>query len=123
VLLGADSGSSSNGLLTFLPILLLAVAMYFLLIRPQSKRRKDAAQLQSQLAPGDEVQTVGGLYGTVTSVDDDSVTLEAAPGVELRFVRGAISKVASTKATEVDDAEDDEPVDGNADAAKAVDQG
>ena len=69
-----------SGLLTFLPIILLIAAMYFLMIRPQSKRRREAQEMQSRLAPGDEVQTVGGLYGTVVAVDDESVTLEAAPG-------------------------------------------
>lgn len=119
----ADTGTSSNGLLTFLPILLLVVAFYFLLIRPQGKRRRDALALQSKIGPGDEVQTVGGLYGTVTDVDDESVTLEAAPGVHLRFLRGAIAKVnVSHAAAEADDAEDsDEPADGNADTAKAID--
>jgi preprotein translocase subunit YajC len=119
----ADTGTSSNGLLTFLPILLLVVAFYFLLIRPQGKRRRDALALQSKIGPGDEVQTVGGLYGTVTDVDDESVTLEAAPGVHLRFLRGAIAKVnVSHAAAEADDAEDpDEPADGKTDTAKAID--
>src|SRR6185369_121853 len=119
----ADAGTSSNGLLTFLPILLLVVAFYFLLIRPQGKRRREALELQSKIGPGDEVQTVGGLYGTVTDVDDESVTLEAAPGVQLRFVRAAIAKVNVSRAKDApaDDADDeDEPADGNADAAKAI---
>ena len=73
--------------------------MYFLLIRPQNKRRREAQEMQSQLGPGDEVQTVGGLFGTVTAIDDDSVTIEAAPGVQLRFARGAIARVV-TRASE-----------------------
>jgi preprotein translocase subunit YajC len=124
VLLAADTGTSSNSLLTFLPIVLLVVAFYFLLIRPQGKRRREALALQSKIGPGDEVQTVGGLYGTVTDVDDASVTLEAAPGVHLRFVRAAIAKVNVSHANDAvaDDAEEaDEVADGNADTAKAID--
>ena len=124
MLLAADTGSGSNSLLTFLPILLLVVAFYFLLIRPQGKRRREALELQSKIGPGDEVQTVGGLYGTVTDVDDQSVTLEAAPGVHLRFLRGAIAKVnvSHAKDAAADDAEDaDEPADGSSDTAKAID--
>ena len=54
--------------------------------------------MQSQLAAGDEVQTVGGLYATVTAVDDESVTVEAAPGVHLRYARGAIARVTKPSA-------------------------
>lgn len=113
--IAADAGSGS-GLLTFLPIILLFAAMYFLMIRPQSKRRREAQEMQSRLSPGDEVQTVGGLFGTVSSIDDESVTVEAAPGVKLRYTRGAIARVI--KQTPV---EDDVP--DNADATKTIEQG
>jgi preprotein translocase subunit YajC len=104
----AAEQASGGGFLTFLPIILLFAAMYFLLIRPQSKRRREAQQLQSRLAPGDEVQTVGGLFGTVVSIDDDAITIEAAPGVNLRYTRGAIARVTKQErppALEQDDAE------------------
>jgi preprotein translocase subunit YajC len=90
--------------------------MYFLMIRPQSKRRREAQVMQSTLGPGDEVQTVGGLYATVTAVDDESVTLEAAPGVTMRYARGAIARVTSKQATETEDAT-------QSDAAKTIEQG
>jgi preprotein translocase subunit YajC len=107
--------SSGGGLLTFLPIILLIAAMYFLMIRPQSKRRREAQQMQSQLSPGDEVQTVGGLYATVLSVDDESVTLQAAPGVSMRYARGAIARVTR---------QEPQPEDGDSsDASKTIEQG
>jgi len=116
VLLAADPApSSGSSLLGFLPILLIGAAMYFLLIRPQSKRRRDAAAMQATVGPGDEVQTLGGLYGTVTAVDDESVNIEAAPGVVLRFARGAVGKVITKQAVEADE-------DENADAAKTIEQ-
>ena len=118
MLLGADA-TQGNSLLAYLPFVLIAAGLYFVLIRPQSKRRKEAVAMQSSLGPGDEVQTVGGLYGTVTDVDDDSVTLEAAPGVNLRFARGAIAKINRSIAAET--VADDEPADdGNSDARNAV---
>jgi preprotein translocase subunit YajC len=111
----AATGGGSN-LLSFLPIIAIVVLMYFLLIRPQSKRRKDAQAMQSHLGHGDQVQTVGGLFGVVTAIDDDAVTIEAAPGVELRFGRGAIARVVTRKdAPEIDDE--------NAEAAKTIEQG
>jgi preprotein translocase subunit YajC len=113
----AEQASTGGGLLTFLPIILIIAAMYFLMIRPQSKRRREAEAMQRSLAMGDEVQTVGGLFGTVTAIDDESITIEASPGVNLRFAKGAIARVVSNLGTEPDgDA-------GNADAAKTVEKG
>ncbi|MEN3611940.1 preprotein translocase subunit YajC [Plantactinospora sp. CA-294935] len=76
-----------------LMIVLLFVVMYFMMIRPQQKRRREAEQMQSSIGPGDEVVTIGGLYGTVTSVDDETVMLEVAPGVQTRYARPAIARV------------------------------
>lgn len=117
MLLATEQASSGSGLLTFLPIILIVAAMYFLMIRPQSKRRREAQQLQSLVAPGDDVQTVGGLYGTVSAVDDESVTIEAAPGVSLRYARGAIARVTNKQPTEPDDDT------GESDGAKTIEQG
>ncbi|MBB5825635.1 preprotein translocase subunit YajC [Micromonospora carbonacea subsp. aurantiaca] len=91
-------------------IALLFGVMYFMMIRPQQKRRREAERMQSTLGPGDEVVTIGGLYGTVTGVDDETVLLEVAPGVQTRYARPAIARVVSQaerpEATEdVEDAE------------------
>jgi preprotein translocase subunit YajC len=121
----ADSSSSGSGILTFLPIILIFVLMYFLMIRPQSKRRREAQEMQSQLGPGDEVQTVGGLFATVVAVDGEVVTLEAAPGVSLRYTRGAIARVITRVAGEADETDEDSDSDDladdpNADASRTV---
>ena len=78
-----------------LMIVLLFGVMYFMMIRPQQKRRREAEQMQQTLGPGAEVVTIGGLYGHVVSVDDDTVTLEVAPGVHNRYARPAIARVVS----------------------------
>jgi preprotein translocase subunit YajC len=98
----ADSGGSS-GLLTFLPIILLFVAMYYLMIRPQAKRRREAQEMQARIGPGDEVQTVGGMFATVVAVDDEAITLEPSPGVTIRYAKGAIARVISTTVDETED--------------------
>jgi preprotein translocase subunit YajC len=112
----AETASSGSSLLTFLPIILLFAAMYFLMIRPQSKRRREAQEMQSRLSPGDDVQTVGGMFGTVTAIDDESVTIEASPGVRLRYVRSAIARVVSQPRPAEDTTDD-------SDAAKTIEQG
>lgn len=91
----AATGSGGAGFTPILMMVLLFGAMYFMMIRPQQKRRREAQQMQSALGPGDEVVTIGGLYATVASVDDETVLLEAAPGVQIRYARQAIARVVS----------------------------
>lgn len=80
-------------------MVLIFGAMYFLMIRPQQRRRREAESMQSGLDIGDEVVTIGGLYGTVSEKGDDTVTLEISPGVHVRYARGAISRVLTPKST------------------------
>jgi preprotein translocase subunit YajC len=93
VLLAEEPSGGGAGILNFLPFILIIAAFYFLMIRPANKRRREEQELQSSLTIGDEIRTAGGLYGTVVAMDDESVTVQASPGVELRFLRGAIRTV------------------------------
>jgi preprotein translocase subunit YajC len=86
----AQEGSNPASLLLFLG--LMAVVFYFLMIRPQQRRMRAQRELMKSLEVGDEVQTIGGMFGTIRSLDDDSVTVEVSPGIEIRFVRGAIAR-------------------------------
>jgi preprotein translocase subunit YajC len=123
VFLAATTASSGSSLYTIGLFVLIGAVFYFLVLRPQNKRRRQQASMQSNLGPGDEIQTVGGLFGTVTEIDGDVVTIEAAPGVELRYAVGAIARVVSRAATdEHDEHESVDDHDGNADAAKTIEQ-
>ena len=73
-------------------LLLLPVAMWFLVLRPQQARLRAQRELVSSLSAGDRVVTAGGIVGILTVVGDTEVTLETSPGVELRVLRGAISR-------------------------------
>ncbi len=95
----AQQSSGGGSFLPLLMIVLLFGVMYFMMIRPQQKRRREAQQLQASLSAGDEVVTIGGLYGTVVQVDDETVTLEVAPGVHTRYARPAIARVTNRSAT------------------------
>jgi len=97
---------TANPLVSLLPILLIGVVFYFLLIRPQQRRAKAQRELTQTTDVGDEVVTIGGLFGVVREVDDDSVLLEVAPGTELRFLRSAIARKL-TDDNEVEDADED----------------
>nr|WP_175543738.1 preprotein translocase subunit YajC [Micromonospora pattaloongensis] len=95
MLYAAPEGGGAGSFMPILMIGLLFAVMYFMMIRPQQKRRREAEQMQASIGPGDEVVTIGGLYGTVASVDDETVVLEVAPGVQTRYARPAVARVVS----------------------------
>ena len=67
---------SKEGLISLLPLLILIVAMYFLMIRPQKKRDKQIQEMRSSLQVGDEIVTIGGIVGLVVRRGDDNVVIE-----------------------------------------------
>ncbi|MEK6771303.1 MAG: preprotein translocase subunit YajC [Pseudomonadota bacterium] len=69
------------------------VAFYFLLIRPQSKRAKEHKAMVAALGKGDEVVTAGGMMGRITRVQDNSLTIEVASGIEIQFQRQAVQTI------------------------------
>ncbi|MEO9174540.1 MAG: preprotein translocase subunit YajC, partial [Gaiellales bacterium] len=70
-------------IILWIPLILLVG--WFLIIRPQRNARKRASELTNTLEVGDEVVTVGGLYGFIVTIDDREVELDVAEGVTLRF--------------------------------------
>jgi preprotein translocase subunit YajC len=89
---GAAS-SASGSLMSMLPLVLMFVALYFLMIRPQMKKQKETQAMLTALAKGDEVVTQGGLVGKITKLGDTYVTLEVATGTEVQVQRVAIIQV------------------------------
>lgn len=105
----AAGSSGSSALPTLLFFALMAALMYFMIIRPQSKRRREAMELQRNVSVGDEVVTVVGLHAKVAGIDGDIVLLEIAPGVNARYERAAVARVIkadSAAPVESTDAED-----------------
>jgi preprotein translocase subunit YajC len=86
----AQAGGSN---VTFLLSLVLMVAIfYFLLIRPQQRRARQQRSLVESLDVGDEVVTIGGMFGRIMEVDDESVTIDAGAGTRLRFLKQAVAR-------------------------------
>ncbi len=81
-------------------ILVLLVLMWFLLIRPQRRRQLESQRMMQALAVGKEVVTAGGLYGTVTALEEDEVHVEIADGVEVRIAKRAIAGIVSEEELE-----------------------
>ena len=86
-----DSPFGSIG--TMLPIVLMFVVLYFVMIRPQMKRQKEARAMIEALAKGDEVATTGGLLGKITKIGDTYLSVEIASGVEVQVQRSAVVQV------------------------------
>ena len=87
------AASPESGLLGMLPLVLMFVALYFVMIRPQMKRQKEQKAMIEALAKGDEVVTVGGIIGKISKLGDTFVHLEVGNGVELQIQRGAVTQV------------------------------
>lgn len=124
-LAAAAKGGSGN--YTFLIVIVVLFGLlYFVMIRPQRNKQRQAQQMQSQVQPGQRVRTTAGMYATVVEADATDVVLEVAPGVHLRFLRRAIMDVLpdedATEAT-VPAAADDVTSDGlSADGQAAAHQ-
>ena len=95
ILLQAQGQGGGMGLIIML-VVLFAI-MYFFMIRPQNKKQKEIQKFRNELTVGQEVVTIGGVYGTIKSIDEvaNTVTLEVATGVKIIFAKEAINPIAT----------------------------
>jgi preprotein translocase subunit YajC len=93
-----------SGLLLPIYIVVFGALIYFVGIRPQQKRRKEMESILSRLAPGDEIVTVAGIYGTVTEIEPGGTLLvEVAENTDIRIAQASVARVVNDP-TGVDDA-------------------
>lgn len=89
------AGTSTDGgsmLSMLLPLILMFGLMYFLLVRPENKRKKEAEQMRSAMKVGDKITTIGGITGTVVNVKDEKFVIETgADQVRIEFEKWALS--------------------------------
>ncbi len=79
-------------LVSLLPMILIIGVFYFVMIRPESKRKKEAEQMRSDLKVGDSITTIGGIVGTVVSIKDDKFVVEtSADQVRIELCKWALS--------------------------------
>lgn len=97
ILLQAQGQGGGMGMIIML-VVLFAI-MYFFMIRPQNKKQKEIQKFRNELTVGQEVVTIGGVYGTIKSIDEaaNTVTLEVATGVKIIFAKEAINPIATNK--------------------------
>lgn len=87
----AAPGGFLGSLTQFIPIILMFVALYFLMIRPQMKRQKEHRAMVEAVSRGDEVVTSGGILGKVTKISDVYLSIEVQEGTEIVIQKSAIS--------------------------------
>jgi len=88
----SGSGGQSNPLVTFLPLILVFVVFYFFMIRPQMKKQKEMTNYRNALKKGDKVITTGGIYGRITEVKDNYVTMDVGGDVKIKVDKSALLK-------------------------------
>ncbi|HNK31300.1 MAG TPA: preprotein translocase subunit YajC [Plasticicumulans sp.] len=89
----APAGAASDPIMQFLPLVVIMVAFYFILLRPQMKRQKEHKSMIEALKKGDEVVTGGGVLGRIVEVGDNFVSLEVADKVEIKVQKAAVSSL------------------------------
>jgi len=102
-----------------LVLILLFVVMYAAMIRPQQKRARDHQALIAAVQIGDEVMTTAGIFGTVTAVEGDVISIEITPGVIMRVARAAIGRRLNQELEEYEAGEDFDDVDDELGASVA----
>src|SRR5258707_15292042 len=97
IVLQASGSSGFGGFL--IPLGLMFAIMYFMVIMPQQKQRKKTQEMLAALKTGDKIITNGGIYGSITGIDGDSVLLKisAEPQVKIRISRAAIAQVEASE--------------------------
>jgi preprotein translocase subunit YajC len=91
-ILQAAAQQQGNGWSMWIMLALIFGVMYFFMIRPQRKQQKELQNFRDSLKKGDKVVTIGGIFGTVTEIKEDSVLVEVDNGVKIRVSKQAIVK-------------------------------
>ena len=84
------SNTQSDPLMTFLPLILMFVVLYFLMIRPQTKKAKEHKKMVESLSTGDEVVTGGGIMGKIKKVDQNYLSVEISKNVEVNIQKSTV---------------------------------
>ena len=116
----AESGS-------MLPSILMLVVMigvfYFMLIRPENKRKKEAEQMRNNIKEGDEITTIGGIVGTVVNVKEKNIVIETgADQVRLEMTKWAVSTNETAAAAAKEEAKKAQEAKAKAQAAKKAEK-
>ena len=115
--------STGGGMYTIIMLAVMIGIMYFLMIRPESKRKKEAEAMRSAMKVGDEIVTIGGITGKVVQVKDDKFVIETgADQVRIEFAKWALSSNETASARAKEEAKKAEEARAREKAAKAAEK-
>jgi preprotein translocase subunit YajC len=102
-LMAADASASGSGsmMTSFITFGMVIVIFYFMIIRPQKKRDKEAKAMLAAMKKGDRVVTIGGIHGTIVTVKDNTVVVKVDDSARIEFSKNAISTVTARDAVKV----------------------
>jgi len=96
----------------FLLIIIAFAFLYFVMVRPQKRRQLDQQRMLNDLKVGDEIVTAGGMYGEITRLGEDDLTVRIAPELEVRVARRAVAGVTPSEIEEDSELDHSEPTPG-----------
>ena len=121
--LESTADATGGGMYTIVMLAIMVGIMYFLMIRPESKRKKEEEQMRSSLKVGDDIVTIGGITGKVVQVKDDKFVIETgADMVRIEFAKWALSSNESASARAKEEAKKADEARAKAKAAKAAEK-
>ncbi len=121
--LEATANPAGSMMSTLVMLVLMVAVFYFLLIRPENKRKKEAEQMRSSVKNGDEITTIGGVIGTVVDVKENKFVLEtSADRVRIEFAKWAISSNETAAAAAKEEAKKAQEAKAKAKAAKKAEK-
>ena len=121
--LESTADATGGGMYTIVMLAIMVGIMYFLMIRPESKRKKEAEQMRSSLKVGDDIVTIGGITGKVVQVKDDKFVIETgADMVRIEFAKWALSSNESASARAKEEAKKADEARAKAKATKAAEK-
>ena len=117
-----STGAAGMGSSIIMLVAMLAI-FYFMLIRPENKRKKEAEQMRSSVKNGDRITTIGGIIGTVVNVKEDKIVIEtSADQVRIEFAKWAISSNETAAEAAKAQAQKDQEAKAKAKAAKKAEK-
>lgn len=103
LLLTADATATGGGMSMIIMLVAMFAIFYFLIIRPENKRKKKTEEMRSSLSLGDEITTIGGIVGKVVQVTEDTITFETGEDrVRIQTKKWAVSTTAKMEAAEAE---------------------
>lgn len=100
IFLMAPAKEGQNPLMSFLPLILIVVVIYLFMIRPQMRKQKELRTFRESLKKGDKIVTTGGIYGKISELSEQTVTVEIAEKVKIKIDKAAVLKDPSDISTQ-----------------------